>query len=156
MRNDGRGEETDHHRSPDLAAFKRSHVAAPITVHVTPDHIRQAAERRKRRNYDPGADCPVCIAVDEVLHPISSGRRRKLVYVTADNIQWFYARAMYRQFELPAEAKLFVRRYDNGESVKEFSFRLTEYQDKHIFSSAIGGFPRVDDQGNVSIWFESV
>jgi len=100
----------DHHCSPDLGvAFKRSDITAPISVHVTPAHIRQAAERQQRRDYDPGADCPVAIAVDEVLHPVSSSKRRKFVYVTCETVQRFHAKGVYREFVLPAEAKRFIQ-----------------------------------------------
>ena len=156
MRGHGRRGNTNHNCCLDPAvAFRRSDAATPIAVHVTPAHIRQAAERNKRRDYDPGADCPVAIAVDEVLHPVSSSKRRKFVYVTCDTVQWFHAKGVYREFVLPAEAKLFIQQCDKGESVKTFSFQLTEYQDRHIFPLGIRGFPRIDGQGNVSIWFES-
>jgi len=42
-----------------------------------------------------------------------------------------------------------------SEAVKEFSFQLSEYREKHIFPLGIQGFPRIDEQGNISIWFES-
>jgi len=129
-------------------------VSEPITVCVTPVHITEAYGRKRQRDYDPGADCPIAVAVDERLHAVSSGKRRRMVYVTSTSVQWFRGAGMYREFELPTEAKIFVQQYDKGARVKPLSFDLRNYQDKHILAQGIVSFPRFDGQGNVTIWFE--
>ncbi|HTD15870.1 MAG TPA: hypothetical protein VK673_11860 [Chthoniobacterales bacterium] len=105
-------------------AVKGNGSCEAVTVTVTSAHIREGSKCKRQKDYDPGADCPIAIALDQIFYPRASGKRRRLVYVTAETAVWFYAKREYREFELAAEAKDFVRQYDSGAPLKRLSFDL--------------------------------
>lgn len=81
------------------------------TVTVTQQHISKGQRRSC-------SGCPVGLAVADLGF--------KWVLVAEDFIEWWRPDLTGRRYMLPLKAKDFISRFDKGQHVKPFSFRIPE------------------------------